>query len=511
MRNLKFLFFISLISLLQAPLYAQDSTLTSTDTLSVVIAEDDPMVVAMDEQLQALLKDAYFCNTDTACLNIYGFEALEVPAYPDSVFKERLEKLDLQTPLDLRYTDHVQAFINLYVNKRRELSSRVLGMSDLYYPMIEEMLDKFDIPLEMKHLAIVESALNPQANSRAGAKGLWQFMYATGKMFDLNVSSYEDDRFDPLSATIAACSYLKFLHNLYGDWNLVLAAYNSGPGNVNKAIRRSGGHKDYWEIRRFLPRETRGYVPAFIAVNYMMNYHQEHNLYPIKPTFTYHETDTVHVYNRLTFEQVKTYTGVETEWLEMLNPVYKKHIIPAQANDPRVLRLPNTAIGVFLANQDSIHNYTPDPSQSTEPFVEEVTDYHRVRSGEFLGSIANRYGVRVQELMEWNGLRGTNIYPGQNLVVYRTITRDQNAAQKQPASNKQPVTAQQTEKEKPAEQSASDKQGEYRYHTVQSGDTLWDIAKKYHGVTVSQLKELNSGLNFNRLKPGQKIKIELIG
>lgn len=498
------------ILFLSLSMSAQTAEPDSAAQQEVIIIDDDPIVVEMDAQYRALLDDAYFCNTDTSCLNIYGFDAQEVPTFPDSVFQERLAKLDALTPIDLRYTDHVQAFINLYVNKRRDVSSRVLGMADLYYPMIEEMLDKFDIPLEMKHLAVVESALNPQAVSRAGAKGLWQFMYATGKMFDLQVSSYEDDRFDPLEATIAACQYLRSLHNIYNDWHLVLAAYNSGPGNVNKAIRRSGGHRDYWKIRRYLPRETRGYVPAFIAVNYMMNYNREHNLYPIKPKFSYHQTDTVHVYERQTFDQVKAYTQVETEWLEMLNPKYKKHIIPAQPDKPRVLRLPSEAIGVYLANLDSVHNYTPDPAKSGEPFVEEVTEHHRVRSGEFLGSIADRYGIKVRDLMEWNGLRNTNIYPGQNLVVYRTITHKPKSTPTGADDASKTVTAQ-TNKPAQTNQTSASSKSNYRYHTIQNGDTLWDIAKKYQGVTVNELKRLNNGLNFNRLKPGQKIKIQPIG
>lgn len=496
---------------LSAALCAQTTEPDSSGVKEFVIIDDDPIVVEMDAQYRALVDDAYFCNNDTSCLNIYGFAAQEVPAFADSVFQARLAKLDAISPIDLRYNDHVQAFINLYVNRRRDVSSRVLGMADLYYPMIEEMLDKFDIPLEMKHLAVVESALNPQAKSHAGAKGLWQFMYPTGKMFDLQVSSFEDDRFDPLEATIAACRYLRSLHNIYNDWHLVLAAYNSGPGNVNKAIRRSGGHKDYWKIRAYLPRETRGYVPAFIAVNYMMNYSQEHNLYPIKPMFSYHETDTIHIYERQTFDQIKAYTKVEIEWLEMLNPKYKKHIIPATADSPRVLRLPNEAIGVYLANIDSVHNYSPDPALSSEPFVEEVTEHHRVRSGEFLGSIADRYGIKVRDLMEWNGLRNSNIYPGQNLVVYRTVTHPPKTAPKGADNASSTVTAQHDTKAAEGKATTSQSKDSYRYHTIQNGDTLWDIAKKYQGVTVTELKRLNNELNFNRLKPGQKIKIQLIG
>lgn len=487
------------------PTYAQesDSSGVNSDSLQIVIADDDPILIDIDAKFQALMNDAFLCNNDTACLNIFGYKPTEVPELLEGEVRERLHKLDQETPMDLQYNAHVHAFINLYVNKRRELSSRVLGMSELYYPMIEEMLDKFGIPLEMKHLAIVESALNPTANSRAGAKGLWQFMYATGKMYDLKVTSYEDFRFDPYQSTIAACRYLNFLYGLYGDWNLVLAAYNSGPGNVNKAIRRSGGAKDYWSIRQFLPRETRGYVPAFIAVNYMMNYHKEHNLYPVQPPVVFHETDTLHVHDRLTFVQVSAYTSVPVEKLEVLNPMYKRDIIPASPENPRVLRLPADVVGIFLANQDSIKNYTPDPARDGYPLVEEVTEYHRVRSGEFLGSIANRYGVKVRDLMEWNNLRNTNIYPGQSLVLHRTITKGESEQEK--------VVAQSTSKPTTAPVSKVPPDGKYRYHVVQTGDTLWDIAKKYDGVTVNRLKELNHGLNFNRLKPGQKIKIEVIG
>lgn len=481
--------------------FAQDSLSTESE---IVIAPDDPFAERLDAQLQSLLHQSNFLNSDSSCLNIYGYAADEIPEFSEEVFRERVHQLDLQTPMELRYDDNIQAFINLYVNKRRELSSRVLGLSELYFPMIEEMLDRFDIPLEMKYLAIVESALNPTARSRAGAKGLWQFMYATGKMYDLKVSSYEDDRFDPYASTVAACRYLKFLHGIYGDWNMVLAAYNSGPGNVNKAIRRSGGKKDYWSVRPFLPRETRGYVPAFIAVNYMMAYHKEHNLYPLSPGCAYYETDTVHIRERVNFDQIAAYTGVSPELLSSLNPMYIKQVIPARSESPRVLRLPAETVGIFIANEDSIFNHYPK-GEAAAMVAEEVTEYHRVRSGEFLGSIANRYGVRVQQLMEWNGLRNTNIYPGQNLVVYRTVSSNREVVQ---TDDKKPSVTEQAAVSKPA---PTESTGEYRYHIVQRGDTLWDIAKKYEGVTVTQLKQLNNELNFNRLKPGQKIKIGYAG
>lgn len=477
-----------------------DTLKVSGDSLVVIITPDDPIIMAMDAMLHNTIFEALVHNSDTACLNLYGFTCDEIPKYSTEIYAQRIEAINNQTPLDLRYNEHTQAFIDLYVNRKRELSSRVLGLSELYFPMIEEMLDKFGIPLEMKYLAIVESALNPQANSKAGAKGLWQFMYATGKMYHLNVTSYEDMRFDPYASTIAACRYLKFLHGLYGDWNLALAAYNSGPGNVNKAIRRAGGSKDYWTVRKFLPKETASYVPAFIAVNYMMTYHKEHNIYPVRPAMMYIETDTLHLKDRFTFDQISTYTGVSTEQLANLNPIYKRNIIPADSENPRVLRLPNQAIGVFLANQDSIKNHVPLLAQGAQVEIpEETTEHHVVRNGEFLGSIANRYNVSVAQIMEWNGLRNTNIKPGQRLTVHRPI-KSVTATAKVAAPATTPIAA-----------SKADPNSEYRYHTVIAGDTLWDIANKYQGVTVNQLKDLNRDININQLKPGQKIKIEIIG
>jgi len=495
--------FLALLVLpISSVVHQHDDTLkVSRDSVVVVISPDNPIIAAMDSMLHRTIFESVVHNSDTACLNLYGFTCDEIPAYSNEVYAARIDALNKLTPIDLRYNEHVQAFINLYVNRKRELSSKVLGLSEVYFPMIEEMLDKFGIPLEMKYLAIVESALNPQANSRAGAKGLWQFMYATGKMYHLNVTSYEDIRFDPYASTIAACRYLKFLHGLYGDWNLALAAYNSGPGNVNKAIRRAGGVKDYWSVRKFLPQETASYVPAFIAVNYMMTYHKEHNLYPVRPALMYIETDTLHIKDRLTFDQITAYTGVNTEQLQFLNPVYKRNIIPADVENPRVLRLPNSAIGVFLANQDGIKTHIPayvkDTLAITPPIP--VVEHHVVRKGEFLGNIAGKHNVSVAQIMDWNNLRSSNIQPGQKLIIRKpgepiNTTTTQQAAATESVPEIEPV-----------------KKTGFRYHTVVAGDTLWQIANKYQGVTINQLKELNKEININRLRPGQKIKIEIIG
>ncbi|MFB6307138.1 MAG: transglycosylase SLT domain-containing protein, partial [Flavobacteriales bacterium] len=385
---------------------------------SVILKDDNPRISAMDSllKLKVFKKDSFI--TDTSKLNVYNYPADSIPTFEDSVYKKRVHELNKKSPIELQYNDKVKAFIKLYANKKRNLTSRFLGLSEVYFPMIEEKLDKFGIPLEMKYLAIVESALNPTAHSRAGAKGLWQFMYRTGKLYDLNVTSYVDERMSHEKATIAACKYLKFLHGIYDDWNLVMAAYNAGPGRVNRAMRRAGGKMGYWELRPHLPRETRGYVPAFIAVNYIMNYSAEHNLYPIQPDMRYFEFDTIHVKEPVTFKGLHELMNIPYKTLEFLNPKYKRGKIP-EGN--KILRLPKDQIGTFLANEDSIYEYEPKPDIVNGFIVKQKAEYHRVRSGENLGVIANKYNCSVRQIMQWNNKRSTRIHPGQRIKIQRTV------------------------------------------------------------------------------------------
>lgn len=468
------------------------------DTIPFVIAADDPVLIALDALWEEERLHWQSFQSDTLCLNTYNFDKAEVPVYSDSILAERLSVLNDDTPMNLDYNKYVKAFINLYVNRRRGVTSRVLGLAELYYPMFEEKLDQFDIPLELKHLAVVESALIPRAKSRVGAQGLWQFMYATGKMYDLNVTSYVDERCDPHKSTVAACRYMSKLYSMYGDWNLVLAAYNSGPGNVNKAIRRSGGHRDYWKIRPYLPRETRGYVPAFIAVNYAMNYSAEHNIYPEVPMFLHSEVDTIQICRRTTFDQISQFTKLQTAELEALNPSFKKNIIPNN-EACYTLTLPAEAIGVFLANEDSLYNYEMNEPQAVNGYVveENITTY-KVKSGDVLGVIAERQGVRVSQLREWNNIRGNRIYPGQRLEIRKSTKRKVGETTAK-AETKKPTTVSGTKSA-----GSTSKTG---YHVVQRGDTLWDIAKIYPGISVNDIKSANSNLNDKHLKPGQKIKI----
>ncbi|MCA1750207.1 MAG: LysM peptidoglycan-binding domain-containing protein [Flavobacteriales bacterium] len=491
------LFFNSFNAFSAMPAERDTSSVAQPDTTGPVILPDDPTLAAMD----ALWVEERFrwqaFESDTAILNTLGFRWDSIPKYSSDELAAKLQKLNNHTPFDLQHNRTVEAFINLYTEQRRDVTSRVLGLAALYYPMFEEKLDQYNIPLELKHLAVVESALNPSARSRVGATGLWQFMYATGKMYGLQVDTYTDERRDPLKSTIAACKYMLFLYGMYDDWNLVLAAYNSGPGNVNKAIRRSGGKRDYWDIRPYLPRETRGYVPAFIAVNYVMNYASDHNIYPSMPSYLFAEVDTVHICRETSFNQIAKVTGVTVESLEVLNPAMKRNIIPETEICTHVY-LPVQAVGEFLANVDSLYKMPDEEPQLVDGKIyEDVVETHVVRSGEVLGVIAQRYGVSTSSLREWNNVRGNRIYPGQKLEIKKTITRKPGETTPPKDAPKQVAAAVQ-------KQATS---GSDRTHTVQSGDTLWDIARMYPGISANDIIRVNRGVSSHSLRPGQKLKI----
>lgn len=484
----------------QASTDRDSSRIAQQDTTGPRILPDDPVLAAMDALWAEERLDWQGFEGDSVCLNVHGFRWDSIPVYDAAAAAEKLAHLNAQTPFDLQYNKTVEAFIKLYTEQRRDVTSRVLGLAAFYYPLFEEKLDMFDIPLELKHLAVVESALNPNARSRVGATGLWQFMYPTGKMFGLHVDTYTDERRDPIKSTVAACRYMLFLYGMYEDWNLVLAAYNAGPGNVNKAIRRSGGKRDYWEVRPYMPRETRSYVPAFIAVNYVMNYASDHNIYPAMPSFFYAETDTVHICRETTFNQIAAVTDVSVASLEVLNPSLKRNIVP-EKEDCVPVYLPVPAVGKFLANADSLYEMPdPGPQLVSGKIYEDITEVHVVRSGEVLGVIAQRYGVSLSSLREWNNIRGNRIYPGQRLEIRKTVTRTPQAATADAGAKTEKVVPE-------AKPAAGAEPGETRTHTVQRGDTLWDIARMYPGVSANDIINHNSGLRSKALKPGQKLII----
>ena len=460
------------------------------------VVEESTVMEMLDLVSSISTSQDVYLDIDKKAWNKYDFPEYVVPSYDDSVYMERIQALAYETTIPLTFNNHVKSFIDLYANRRRQQSSRMLGLSYVYFPMFEEYLAKYNLPLELKYLAMVESALNPTAGSKAGAKGLWQFMRGTGAEYGLRVTSLVDDRYDPEKETEAACQYLQSLYDRYEDWFLVLAAYNSGPGTVNKAILRARGVKNYGAIWPYLPRETRGYVPAFIAVTYVMNYAPEHNLYPTDPGLLLHGTDTVMVHDRVGYDQINECIGVPMEDLVFFNPQYTKRIIPGTKERPYALRMPTKYTLRFVQLEDSIYSYVSKAEKAREYIeekVEEVSDsfVHVVKKGESLGSIAKKYHVTVAKIKSWNRLKRDTIHVGQRLTIYRSgapMAQVGKTTPKSSSGNKSATTP------------------TVKTHTVRKGETLSSIARKYC-CTVNDLKKWN-GLKSNNVKVGQKLKIK---
>ena len=413
---------------------------------------------------------------------------------PTDTLKARLHRLNQKTPMNIEYNPSLENVIKSFLTRRRGLMEKMLTASQFYFPLFEEQLDRYGVPEELKYLSIVESALNPKARSRVGATGLWQFMYGTGKMYDLDVSSYVDERSDPIKSTEAACKYLSKLYGIFDDWDLALAAYNSGPGNVNKAIRRSGGKTNYWNIRNNLPRETAGYVPAFLATMYIMEYADEHDIKIKRAERPYFETDTVHIKSTITFDQISQLTGIAVENIELMNPSYKLNIIPFVEGKNYTLRLPNTEMGKFVANEEAIYAFVENELKEKEKVIPQLVVSqdkirYKVRSGDYLGRIAERYGVGVSQIKRWNGMRSNNLKVGQRLTIFPKKNASKTVAKK---SSTRAVA------KLPSDRS--------KIHTVRSGDSLWTISRKYPGISIDNLRKWN-GISGNNLTPGTKLRL----
>lgn len=434
-RALKYLSYAALL----AGMWLLPGRAAAQESVDVVVTENGTqhtehieLPVSMTYPLDSLLTDwkvKNYIDLSKDCST-----SQENPVFSDSVYIDRLSRMP--TLMEMPYNDIVRKFIDLYTGRLRNQVAFMISAGNFYMPIFEEALDAYDLPLELKYLPIIESALNPSAVSRAGASGLWQFMISTGKLYGLESNSLVDERRDPVKASWAAARYLRDMYDIYHDWNLVIAAYNCGPGNINKAIRRSGGKTDYWEIYPYLPAETRGYVPAFIAANYVMTYYCKHNICPLETDIP-DATDTIQVDRNIHLEQIAGVCGLELAQLKSLNPQYKKNVVPGTTK-PQTLRLPMNSVSLFIDNLDSICNYRTAELMKNRKVVA-VNDtrssssrnrnsggtgsgnvtYHKIRSGETLSTIARRYGVSVSNLKRWNNLRNDRISAGRSLKIYK--------------------------------------------------------------------------------------------
>ncbi|MGV8095752.1 MAG: transglycosylase SLT domain-containing protein [Mangrovibacterium sp.] len=498
---------------------------------SVYANPDENLNDLFAEQIDSMFTSWFVQNSYSLNSVEAELDESKIISIPDSIYIKRLQSIE--SFVDLSYNNTVKNFIELYTQRKRGLTEFILGMSAYYFPMIEEQLDKYNLPMELKYLPIIESALNPNARSRANAVGLWQFMYGTGKMYKLEINTFLDERRDPVKSTEAAVKYLSDLYKIYKDWHLVIAAYNCGPGNVNKAIRRSGGTHDYWTIYYKLPRETRGYVPAFIAAAYVMNHYQAHSLNPRYPDFSI-VTDTIKIHDYLHFNQIAEVLDIPVEELQALNPQYRMDIIPGKADKPYPLRIPMEHVGsfidyekrIFAHNRDKIFPnneiLVPKTQASSSFHPSEVQGkekiYYTVKSGDNPGFISDWFHVRLNDLRYWNNINRNMIRVGQKLVIYvpkeytnfyseinnMTFNQKQEYAKTKPVANVVASTPAST----PSASEQIEYDSEYIYYTVRSGDTLWSIAQQFPGVTNKDIIRLNNMTNANKIRPGQKLKIQ---
>lgn len=508
-KALPVILFLGLLSSRAFP--ASDTIIIKSDINAEKISADLDSLVNSWYVKMALLNNPEIFSNDTAGVQ-----------YPDSVYIDRLSKI--KSIIRLPYNSIIRNHIHVYTIKQRDKFSAVLGLKDYYFPMIEDIFDSYGLPAELKYMAVIESALNPNAVSRAGATGLWQFMYSTGRFYGLTINSVVDERRDPVRSTHAAAKYIKDLYNIYNDWILVIAAYNCGPGNVNKAIRRSGNKKDYWEIFYRLPRETRGYIPQYVAATYSLNYYAEHNIRPL-PLNIPVAIDTIMISKDIHLAQISEVMKIPLGELCALNPQYRTGLIPGSSR-PLSLTLPMNHLGDFIDLNDTIRGYKPDiylnnatriadPSRSTYVPADikgKTRLFYIVKEGDNLGYIAEWYHVGLSELRYWNNIYRNTIRIGQRLVIYVDPSKSEyfskvnsiSFAEKQQMNGKTvpPNTS-------AAGNSVSTQtEGDYITYTVRSGDTIWDIVKLFDNVTTTDVLTLNNIADPDKIQVGQILKIK---
>jgi len=451
------------------------------------------------------LLSIWYVHKKTTLENDYDMDSVRfVSNVPDSVYIERIKRMN--SFINLPYNEIVKNYIILYSEKMGARFENMLGLCSYYMPIFQETLNRYDLPEELKVMAIIESALNPLAVSRAGAKGMWQFMYGTARMYGLHIDSFVDERLDPVKSADAAARYMKDAYDIFGDWNLAIASYNCGAGNVNRAIRRSGGSREFWDIWPYLPRETRGYVPAFVGALYAMNYYKEHGLRPAAVDMPVH-VDTFKINKMLHLKQVSELVGVPLEELKSLNPQYRHEIVPGNDRE-YILRIPYNYTNAFIDCEDSLYRHKAEEyfNPATIKKIKDGGDgeriVYRVKSGDYLGKIASRYRVSVNQIKRWNNLKSNNIRVGQRLVIYRGGKVISNA----PASTAKPAAQTKQTAAAPAQKAAAvNTSAEYTTYTVKSGDSLYLIAKRYPGVSAQNIMDFN-GIGSN-IKPGMTLKI----
>ena len=526
-------------------IFAQENTIVRTETKVSFLDSikktfvNDNLATCVDSLWMKELTSLDLYNDlekDIKTINLDEKVEFELPT---ELLKERLKAMDAKSPFNIEYNQGLENIIKSFLKNRKKSYERLMAISEFYFPIFEEALAKQNVPLEIKYLAVVESALNPKAVSRVGATGLWQFMYQTGKQYNLNIDSYVDDRSDPLKSSQAATQYMTNMYKIFGDWDLVLASYNSGPGNVSKAIRRSGGQQNYWNIRKHLPQETQGYVPAFLATMYIYEYHKEHGIVPNRAIVKQFSTDTIMIKKQMSFKQISDLLDIPVAQLQLLNPQFKLNTVPAYFDKKHYLRLPLDKISVFTSNEDKIYAYAQHESDKREkPFsriqkayvsrdsltgesyLVSKTKFHKVRRGDNLSEIADRYNVSMSEIKKWNKLRSNKAPLGKNLKIITSeriavrVKRTKGDAEtvientEAVASNSSTLVNPIKEIKEPKiykEEKVISFKDVTKLYKVKKGDNLGEISDKY-GVTIAEIKKWNK-LRNNNVPLGKKLKI----